>query len=240
MTTDTSNSGGRSISSIGSRRSGRNRYRGRMQSVKAMNQLPPIKENYDPLPPNYSRRALKLSIAAVLAYIAFGTLVYSLWVPEWTVVDAMYFSMATLTTVGLGGYQFGEGQRGFTMFFIVLGTTVLSAILFGYLFDHLYNIFEGIYKESKARTSNYFLDRLDNGGPEGLEMDNDNETFLSDFLKCCLKSIPWLIALVVLPLIMGYYEGWSILGCIYFTINVTSTGKDNQCGFIYYSFFFYF
>lgn len=199
-------------------------------SVKAMNQLPPVQESrqtrddkiFKFVPLSKNRRALLYCIAAVFVYLFIGTLTYSLWIPEWNVVDALYFSVATLTTVGYGDLgPMDDGQRAFTIFFVVLGATLLIGILFGYLFDNLYDSFQNISKESKSRVSNYFIDRLDNGGPEGLVLD-DEVRFWPELCTSAGKGTPLVVALVVPPLIMGYYENWNVLSSFYFTV-VTST-----------------
>lgn len=222
-----------SNSSIGSRsRSSRFKYRGRLAAVKVMNQLPPVTERNAPIrdrsfrfiPLNKNRRAVWYSFFAVFVYLCIGTLAYSLWVPGWSVIDALYFSMATMTSVGYGDiHPVSDGQRVFTIFYILLGMIVSGGILFGFLFDHLYGTFEGILRESKAKTSNYFLERLDNGGPEGIILEEE-PIFWVDILRTAGKTAPWLVALIVPPLIMGYYEDWNVLMSVYFTVISFSTG----------------
>lgn len=204
-------------------------------AVKAINQLPPVQESRQTrddrikfVPLSRNRRALFYCIGAVFVYLFIGTLTYSLWIPEWNVVDALYFSVATLTTVGYGDVApMDDGQRAFTLFFVALGATLLIGILFGYLFDNLYDSFQNISKESKSRVSNYFIDRLDNGGPEGLVLD-DEVRFWPELCTSAGKGAPWLVALIVPPLIMGYYENWNVLSSFYFTIVTATTGKNNS------------
>ena len=218
-----------SNSSLGS--SKRFRYRGRMLAVKAMNHLPPVQENHTQSntrsfsPLNKSRRALYISIAAVLIYLCIGTLTYTLWIPEWNVVDSMYFSMATITTIGYGDIApMNDGVRAFTLFYIILGFTTIYGILFGFLFDHLYNRFEEISRDAKALTKEYFIERLDNGGPEGVFIDQ-GEPFWSEFCRSAGGTAPLIVALIVPPLIMGYYEDWNVLQSFYFTVNTATTGE---------------
>ena len=44
--------------------------------------------------------SLRNSILVVLAYILIGTITFSVWMEDWTVIDAMYFTSVTFTTVG--------------------------------------------------------------------------------------------------------------------------------------------
>ena len=44
--------------------------------------------------------SLILSLLAVLSYMLLGTITFASWMEEWTVIDAMYFTSVTFTTVG--------------------------------------------------------------------------------------------------------------------------------------------
>lgn len=222
-----------SNSSFASRSTTRSRfkYRGKMSAVKAMNKLPPVDENDESSSDgrfralNNNKRAVYYCIAIVLLYIFIGTLTYSLWIPEWNAVDAMYFSVATFTTIGYGDIvPMTSGQQAFTIFFILLGGATISFIGFAFLFDHLYNSFEEILKESKALTSEYFLERLDQGGLEEMRMIVEEESsFWSDLFRTVGQVTPMTFALIVPPLIMGYYEDWTVLSSFYFTVVSAST-----------------
>ena len=218
-------------SSLGGSTRSRFKYRGRMLAVKAMNRLPPVEENDPPpesfQPLNKNRRAFWYSIAAIFMYLFIGALTYTLWIPEWSVVDSIYFSVATFTTVGYGDiYPMTDGQQIFTLFYIIGGVFTFGAILFGFLFDDLYNNFEHISKESKAMTSEYFIERLDSGG-EAIILEEE-ENFRSDFIKSLTATAPAIGSLIIPPLIMGYYEQWGVLQSLYFTVTSASTGKFDK------------
>ena len=44
--------------------------------------------------------SLRLSVVVVLAYVLVGSVTFSVWMEDWTVIDAMYFTSVTFTTVG--------------------------------------------------------------------------------------------------------------------------------------------
>ncbi|MCA9932991.1 MAG: two pore domain potassium channel family protein [Anaerolineales bacterium] len=69
-----------------------------------------------------------LLISVILLLLA-GMLFYH-QIEEWSWLDALYFSLITLTTVGYGDFspQTSAGKI-FTMFYIVLGLGVLSSFL---------------------------------------------------------------------------------------------------------------
>ena len=58
-----------------------------------------------------------------------GTLFY--WqVEDWSILDSLYFSVTTLTTLGLGDlHPTGDGSRIFTMVYLLIGIGVLVAFV---------------------------------------------------------------------------------------------------------------
>ena len=66
---------------------------------------------------------------AAFGLLAIGTIFYSL-VEGWTALDALYFSVTTLTTVGLGDYtpQTGIGKL-FTIVYVLAGVSVILAFV---------------------------------------------------------------------------------------------------------------
>jgi voltage-gated potassium channel len=56
-----------------------------------------------------------------------GTVFYAL-VEDWTLLDALYFSVVTLTTVGLGDYApETDIGKAFTIFYVLAGVAVILA-----------------------------------------------------------------------------------------------------------------
>ena len=66
---------------------------------------------------------------AALSLLASGTLFY--WVVEdWSVVDAFYFSVTTLTTVGFGDLTpTKDYSKIFTVFYIFVGIGVIASLI---------------------------------------------------------------------------------------------------------------
>lgn len=63
------------------------------------------------------------------ALIVSGTLFY--WrVEDWTIIESLYFSVVTLTTVGFGDFApTSDGGQIFTIFYILTGIGVFVALL---------------------------------------------------------------------------------------------------------------
>ena len=67
--------------------------------------------------------------AAVLLgfYVLLGCLVYGQLEPDWTTIDAFYFAMMTMSTVGYGDISpTSDGSRVFTIFMILFGIIVVD------------------------------------------------------------------------------------------------------------------
>jgi hypothetical protein len=72
-------------------------------------------------------KALPL-VAGIL--VLTGTLFYWRFEDGWTVIDALYFSVVTLTTVGYGDlHPTSSGTQIFTIIYILTGLGILVALL---------------------------------------------------------------------------------------------------------------
>jgi len=68
-------------------------------------------------------------ILSVTVILATGTTFYSI-VEDWTVVQALYFTVITLTTIGYGDlHPTTEFSRVFTIFFVLAGVSTLLGFL---------------------------------------------------------------------------------------------------------------
>jgi voltage-gated potassium channel len=71
----------------------------------------------------------RLLIFSVLVILATGTTFYTL-VEGWTVIEALYFTVITLTTIGYGDlHPTTEFSRLFTIFFVLAGVSTLLGFL---------------------------------------------------------------------------------------------------------------
>ena len=71
----------------------------------------------------------RLLILSVLAILVTGTIFYTL-VEDWSVIEALYFTVITLTTIGYGDlHPTTEFSRLFTIFFVLAGVSTLLGFL---------------------------------------------------------------------------------------------------------------
>jgi hypothetical protein len=71
----------------------------------------------------------RLILAWACAQIVLGTLVY-MWLEGWSTVDALYFSVVTLATVGFGDlHPTTDAAKLFTVLYILFGLGIIAAFI---------------------------------------------------------------------------------------------------------------
>ena len=71
----------------------------------------------------------KIILGWAVAQIVLGTIVYG-WLEGWSPVDALYFSVVTLATVGFGDlHPTTDAAKLFTVLYIVVGLGVFAAFI---------------------------------------------------------------------------------------------------------------
>lgn len=160
-------------------------------------------------------------------YGAMGVVAFSVVFDKWSVVDSLYFSAVTFSTVGFGDlHPKNDAGRVFCIAYSIVGITAL-----GIVFGEIGKLF--LEKQKNAlndATSNFlnFLnedqenDCVDMVGEETLE---EEESFLR-MLGCQLVSqTPSVLLILSLSCVIGYFEGWTSVQIVYFaTVTATTTG----------------
>lgn len=71
----------------------------------------------------------KVLLATALSMIASGTIVY-MWLEGWSPIDALYFSVVTLATVGFGDlHPTTDPAKLFTVVYIISGLGIIAAFI---------------------------------------------------------------------------------------------------------------
>lgn len=77
------------------------------------------------------------AMGVFLAIISFGSLVYR-YLEGWTMLDSIYFSVITLTTIGYGDlHPVSQGSKIFTIFYALIGVGLVFYI-FTTIAKHLF------------------------------------------------------------------------------------------------------
>ena len=68
---------------------------------------------------------VSIALTSIFTLIGIGTITFKL-LEDWTWVQSFYFSVTTLTTVGLGDlHPTSDGSRLFTSLYILIGVSVV-------------------------------------------------------------------------------------------------------------------
>ena len=82
-------------------------------------------------------RSVFLKTLIVQTYVFLGVLFYVLVEEDWTVVEAYYFVLVTISTVGYGDYSpSSDGSRWFTVIYALIGISITFSLL-GSVVDEL-------------------------------------------------------------------------------------------------------
>lgn len=178
-----------------------------------------------------------------LVYLVIAVVAYSYVFESWTIVDSLFFAVATFTTVGYGDLA-PTSQSGqlFTILFAVYGVIILG--IFIGIVGHV--ISEGqtraLRKFKRGRQQKLlkalFLPSRNVNTSSTLDNDNnehseswltDHITLLEDVLHVCRIELPEILVVILLAYILGVREGWSFTSTMYFAIMSASTTGMYVC-----------
>ncbi len=179
------------------------------------------------------KSVLVISIAAFLAYLLVGVLAYSFYFEHWTIIDSMYFTVVTFTTCGYGDLSpVGDEARLFTLFFIVIGITVLGGICLTILFENVFGAYEDMIDRAKQRSTQKFIDKsmdkIDRGVYVYAKPINQNRDahYEPPTYSGALGSLwPFLLMIAGGAAYVGYADGWDpTTSAYFFIVTATSVG----------------
>jgi len=119
----------------------------------------------------------QISMLAVLSYIILGLCVFCYGPDQFSPLDAVYFSVQTLLTIGYGDVV--SRNRGFEIFYVLLGAGIVGAY-FGILSWNVLEQHEDKMKKRLAKVMNsiyksFRSKKEGGGGKEGGEVDDANK-----------------------------------------------------------------
>ena len=175
------------------------------------------------------RAALEAAIVLV-AYLTLAGLTYSALEPSWSLTDAIYFAMATCSTVGYGDFSPGSPEsRAFTVLMILLGIVFVFPVAGGavssLLFDPLTRHGRKLLNEKVCPAQ----ESTEGDGNEAVKLTQPSHPIVF-FLKNLTPSL--LLTLVVQLVSAAVFvaiEGWGYGDAIYHCIvTATTVGYGDQ------------
>jgi potassium channel subfamily K len=190
--------------------------------------------------------SLQECLLALAAYIALGGIAYTRIFERWTLVDALYFSVVSLTTVGYGDLApSNHPSKFFTCIFGMGGVAFLGiaiATIGSSLVEAELDAVQRAKKLSRKRLISIFegmphvLDHLRKNKKRKEEIQEKRRRLIAkkltsrmipDWTKSIWKFLPRLLPSLTLMfvggLIMGNIEKWSRANSIYYSIITAGT-----------------
>ena len=132
-------------------------------------------------------------------------------------------------------YPQTNGQRFFGMFFVTAGIMILGGIALGIVFDAVFTMMEESTDASKKDMEKKFFDKfaetkdpgeykvhISSKASSSRESGEKRNWIMKVMMNGCL------IAMIFIPgLLIGSFEGWSVLESFYFCIVTATTGEFN-------------
>jgi len=79
--------------------------------------------------PDFQRHTYKVLAGSAIFLVAVGTVIFSL-LEDWSIVDSLYFSVVTATTVGFGDLTPDtDAAKLFTVVYIIVGISIIGTYL---------------------------------------------------------------------------------------------------------------
>lgn len=163
-----------------------------------------------------------------LTYLLLAIVAFSFVFERWTVIDSLYFAVATFTTVGYGDLQpTSEPGQIFTILFAVYGVIILGVFI-GIVGHAISEGQANAIRKLKRRRQHRVLQALTRSNSRRTDtirkgFFHDHITLMSDISSVCRAELPEILVVVLLAWILGMREGWSLTSTLYFAIMSAST-----------------
>jgi hypothetical protein len=181
---------------------------------------------------------LWVCVVAIVVYLAVGSISYSYVFESWSIVDSLYFSMVTFTTVGYGDLypSTGAGQL-FTAVYSLTGISFwglaiaeIGSRFVAYetrLMLHTEKILNDIVTDSVLSLTSTNLREDSESGRKKVQMKDSSNQANFDAILTWIKTYCFVfISLLIGSLFIGYMEGWGVKKSIYFcTMTATTVGE---------------
>lgn len=181
-----------------------------------------------------SSGALNACFLAIAVYLFIGVIAFSFVFERWTIIDSVYFSVVTFTTVGYGDlYPKTPPGQVFCIFFVLFGILIIGVAL-GMIGERVVEAQEAVIEEqkrkSKFRVQALFKRNNKNGQNVTTSTSQKVEKgFISagaiqnEILDLVMKNGPLVLVIITVSLLFGWVEGWGVGRSIYYCFITTTT-----------------
>ena len=211
-----------------------------MESSRTANITNPTGENLGSSVEKHVTIHLGMCLLAIVAYLGIGAISFSYFFEHWPIVDSLYFSMVTFTTVGYGDfYPSTPVGQVFTAVYSIVGITFLGLAL-GVIGGRVVEYETTMIVQAETALQQRLQESVRNLFQGGNESSGEKQQ-VSTVKKNKRPIVLWLqtytivfLTLLMGSLFIGYMEDWGWQKSVYFcTMTATTVGT---C-FLFVSFF---
>jgi len=163
--------------------------------------------------------------ACIGLYLAISVIAYSYFFNEqWSVIDSLYFSVVTFTTVGYGDLcpQSTVYAQIFAMLYIFFGICIVAFAL-GIIGEKYISDQEDKMKEMESNAQKRVIGMIHEGHKE--EETKVIDSYGTRLAQVVKEEFPFIVVLVVFALLMGHIEDWPIIDSLYYgMVTFTTVG----------------
>lgn len=185
---------------------------------------------------------LKDCMYAILVYVGIGIVAYSFVFERWCIIDSLYFTVVTFTTVGYGDLlPTTEVTKLFTSLYSLVGVSILGVAL-GVIGSKVMEYKMRMASKADQVLEDTFMSLLNNSSADSrreiLEQKEEEDTHHScdmtstddnntNVLLVLLKTYaPVFVVLLMGSFIIAWAEGWGWMTAIYYcTLTAVTVGK---------------
>lgn len=189
---------------------------------------------------DHTHETLRVCVVYTVSYLGLAVVAYSFIFEQWSVIDSLYFAVSTFTTVGYGDLEpQSQSSQLFTIFFAVYGVIILG-IFIGVVGHSISEGRAATTRRWKRNQKRRLLHHLfpdyrppslyppSEGDPLIQQARrhswwSDNVSLLDDVWNVCKVEAPEILLVMLLALILGLREGWTMTSTFYFCIMSAST-----------------
>lgn len=193
-------------------------------------------ERLDKFMSRFTQVSLFTCIAMIAVFLLVGVIAYSCVFEGWSLVDSLYFSVVTLSTVGYGDLTpESQGGRLFACFYALAGIAIIGVAL-GVIGERLVEAhMEAMESAVNQNTANVIstFDQNDEGNDETSSENSFQDNAgcskrrvyrtCADVCRGLRKSWPVLVAISVLAYLCGVDDGWTFIDTVYFGVISSTT-----------------
>lgn len=179
-----------------------------------------LTSNYEDF--SHSSSAVLLCVYHAAVYYLSAVLLFSFGVEKWPIIDSLYYGSVVFTTIGFGDLHPKEHAGRVATIILALYGIVILGLFLGIIGFHVISFYYTSVEADRRRVSEFAVRVLSNEAEQGLQQKATSETqttndvkerrLLDEIIEICLLEAPVVAIVVILAMVVGHIEGWSIFG----------------------------